>query len=41
MSKIEITTKKFGIRILAEGTVAIIIAVTIAAATLWLVYLKA
>ena len=41
MSKIEISTKKFGIRVLAEGFVAVIIALTLAISVLWLLYLKA
>lgn len=41
MSKIEISTKKFGIRVLAEGVVAIIIALTLAISIFWLLYLKA
>ena len=40
MSKLEITTKKFGLRVLAEGNVAIIISITFSAAMLWIVYSK-
>ena len=37
MSKLEISTKKLGLRILAEGPVAVIIALTLAVTVVWFI----
>ncbi len=41
MAKLEISTKKLGVRILAEGSVAVIISVAVAVSIMFFIFMNA